>query len=185
MTIQKLSYDLQERFRQQPEDAMGLHAAVSDERHGKTYHLIVGGMVLSTGTNALAGDFASIVDDLGLMSNKETGGLQSRVATFERWFENLKPAPTVDPARLPRDVLGFILTSNGYVPPPPTRPPYVFGHLPFSGTVEAVDVFYRCEPCLDAQAEAVAYPHRPGAPGPARQRSGNPGRSAVRPGRRL
>jgi hypothetical protein len=41
--------------------------------------------------------------------------------------------------------MGFILNAPGYLPPTPMKPRYIYGHLPFTGTTQAGDVFYRCE----------------------------------------
>jgi hypothetical protein len=64
-------------------------------------------------------------------------------------------------------VLGFILNPPGYLPPSPARPASIYGHLPFTGTTQTGDVFYRCEHWLtsrrllasgDVLADTYAFP---------------------------
>jgi hypothetical protein len=42
-------------------------------------------------------------------------------------------------------VMAFTLNPVGYLPPTPARPPYIYGHLPFTGVAQQGDLFYRCE----------------------------------------
>jgi hypothetical protein len=140
----KLSDTQAEDLDERPEAAMGLHFAEADNRLG----LILSGHVL--------------------MFPYEDGNESSNYLADKLWFnrdrnmdeeaeskllKNLDHAPakvTYIPPAHPW-VLGFILSPPGYLPPPPRRPAYIYGHLPFDGTTQTRDVFYRCEHWLTSR----------------------------------
>jgi hypothetical protein len=74
---------------------------------------------------------------------------ESRVAAFGQWLKQLPLAPVLAPATSSQAWQSFaasmIPVSPGSLPPPPPRPPSVYGHLPFVAQTLADTIIYRWE----------------------------------------
>lgn len=82
----------------------------------------------------------TIAPSSATMTKKEIEDEESLIDALYDAPRNVSFSDPTDPL-----VMGFILRSYGYLPSPPPRPAYVYGHLPFSGVTQTSDVFYRCE----------------------------------------
>lgn len=145
MILLKLSETQMARFDEEPEAGMGMHFA----RVADAVGFVLGGRVLMLPRN---GEGRSQSDELcnrlwfgqgplGGSSEasiaEEEDGLISALAGAP---PNMSYVSATDPL-----VAGFILNPLGYLPPSPSRPSYIYGHLPFTGVTHAGDVFCRCE----------------------------------------
>jgi hypothetical protein len=138
MLFLKLSETQIGMFDEVPEAGMGMHFAHVDDALG----FVLGGRVLMF-PQAESHEGQSQSDALSkrLWFNAETRGRRPDIAEENTLIAALADAPlSTHPS-----VMGFILNPPGYLPPAPRRPTYIYGHLPFTGTTQAGDVFYRCE----------------------------------------
>ena len=148
MLLLQLSESQSEIFDKEPEAAMGFHFGEMDER----ICLILSGRVL-------------MVPNLEGMQQSYAASIEkSNYVADHLWFRRSEKAESDILAHLDRApqtvgylprthplVMGFILNPPGYLPPAPARPAYIYGHLPFDGTTQANDVFYRCEHWLTSR----------------------------------
>jgi hypothetical protein len=153
MLLLKLSATQIGMFDEAPEAGMGVHFARVEDGLG----IVLSGRVLML-PYAEEGEGKSQSDALSnrLWFGAETRGRrpetlaptsEAEIAEENTLIEALANAPLSTRYASATDpfVMGFILHPAGYLPPPPRRPTYTYGHLPFSGTTQAGDVFYRCE----------------------------------------
>jgi hypothetical protein len=157
MLLLKLSEIQRGSFDQSFEAGMGLHFA----RIGDELGFILSGRVLMLAeTNGREGEQESeaLANRLWFGSNVHRFGgegvaprsveaTEQEIQEEEGLIDALHGAPGNVRHVSPTDplVMGFILNPFGYLPPTPTRPGYIYGHLPFSGVTQSGDVFYRCE----------------------------------------
>jgi len=166
MMLMKLSPEQIRTFEETPEAAMGVHIA----RAGHFAGMILSGRVLAL--PSFGDDEASerLANELwfGRRAPRFRDRAEGQVEQGERQdappigrqieredelIEGLGEAPDVLRPVDPTDarIMGFILNPPGYLPPTPARPATIYGHLPFTGTIQAGDVFYRCEHWLTSR----------------------------------
>ena len=145
MILLKLSETQMASFDKEPEAGMGMHFARVDDEVG----FVLGGRVLTL--LRTDGEGRSQSDELcnrlwfgrgplGGSSEASIGEEDGLISALAGAPPNISYVSTADPL-----VADFILNSPGYLPPSPSRPSYIYGHLPFTGVTHARDVFYRCE----------------------------------------
>jgi hypothetical protein len=153
MLLLKLSVEQMGIFDEEPEAGMGLHFARIGEEVG---YILSSRVLMLPYTEQREGQSSS-----DALANRLWFGAEARTRLSERsasptgddiTTENALIAALDDAPRTMRYanahdplVLGFILNAPGYVPPTPTRPSYIYGHLPFTGVTQAGDLYYRCE----------------------------------------
>jgi hypothetical protein len=141
MGITKLTTEDSSRMDSQPELAMNIQIARSDGG----YVVVVAGRIAIEYDEAVISELARLNE---LMRPSEHG-LESYAQNLERWTNGLKSSPRLTPTPISDAlaVLGFIHLGPRFpFPPPPIRPPVVYGHLPFQGIASGADVYYRYEP---------------------------------------
>ena len=145
MILLELSETQMASFDKEPEAGMSTHFARIDEEVG----FVLGGRVLTLLHTDEEGRSQSdeLCNRLWFGRAPLGGSSEASIAEENGLISALAGAPpnisyvsTADPL-----VAGFILNSPGYLPPSPSRPSYMYGHLPFTGVTHAGDVFYRCE----------------------------------------
>jgi hypothetical protein len=137
-------YDAAE-FATAPEAAMDLHLGQSNNGE---FYLVIGcrvGLLLNESTftepeNSYLGE-----GWLGPGISAE-----ARQGAFGQWLNALPPAPplaTATPAQAWASFWGAMgpVVPIGTLPPPPPRPPSIYGHLPFKATTLQETVIYRWE----------------------------------------
>ena len=134
-------------FDKEPEAAMGLHFAHSNEK----LCLILSGRVLMFPTAHTDEKSKHVADRLWFRREAEpifTDEVESQLlAGLDPVRETLRYLPTTHNA-----VMGFILNPiTGSLPAAPPRPSHIHGHLPFDGQTQANEVFYRCEHWLTSR----------------------------------
>src|SRR6266700_2537081 len=150
MLLRRLSETQSEIFDKRPEAAMGFHFAQVDER----LCLILSGQVLMFPTTESDEKSNSFAERLWF----NPGGERLSAETETQLLAGLDPVREQITYLPPThtSVMGFILNPIGSLPAPPPRPAYVYGHLPFDGTTQANDVFYRCEHWLTSRRVLLA-----------------------------
>ena len=143
MTILRLSDAQIQHFAEIPETAMGLHVTTPIERERLVF--VLGGLVVMLPDAAAFEEISALMRQPWLQPGRDLP-FDERVRAFDVWFEHLRPAPPLSDPPPRNNVLGLIIIHPSSLPPPPPRPSSIYGHLPFSGTTEPNDVFYRCEP---------------------------------------
>lgn len=129
MPFLKLNEQQIQMFQDTPESAMDIHVV----KLADVISVVVGCTVL-------------IVADSGTFEQASAllrGNALRDIDQFEKWRHSLGNAPELEP--LSPVVARMIVNTNVYLPPSPKAPPYVYGHLPFPGSVQANDIVYRCE----------------------------------------
>jgi hypothetical protein len=151
MLFLQLSESQSKIFDKQPEAAMGFHYA---EMHNRLCLVLSGRVLMVPNLEGIQESYAASIEK----SNYVADHLWFRRDSISKKAEsnllgNLDGAPQ-NVSHLPRThplVMGFILNPPGYLPPTPARPAHIYGHLPFDGTTQANDVFYRCEHWLTSR----------------------------------
>jgi hypothetical protein len=153
MRLLRLSELQSQSFDEQPEAAMGLHFA---EAGGHLCLILSGRVLLIPGleesdekSRRVAEKSRSFADKLWF--DRETPAISPQAES--QLLMSLDPVDVEISYSPPRDlsVMGVILNPALYLPPTPPRPAYIYGHLPFDGTTQANDVFYRCEHWLTSR----------------------------------
>jgi hypothetical protein len=151
MLLLKLAATQMGVFDEAPEAGMGVHFARIDDALGL---VLSGRVLLLPNTEGREGQARSdallkrLWFDAEGRAQRAEAPMEAEIAEEENTLiEMLADAPLITRYASATDVLmmGFILNPPGYLPPAPRRPPYIYGHLPFSGVTQAGDVFYRCE----------------------------------------
>jgi hypothetical protein len=145
MLLRKLSETQSEMFDKKPEAAMSLHFAQAGER----LCLILSGRVLMFPNSE--GDEKSDKIARRLWFNRDAEPIS--VEAESHLLAGLDPVSDEISYLSPThsSVMGFILNPIGYFAPTPPRPAHIYGHLPFHGTTQAHDIFYRCEHWLTSR----------------------------------
>jgi hypothetical protein len=145
MLLRQLSEAQSRIFDEHPEAAMGVHFAQASER----LCLILSGRVLMFPTAESDEKSNRVADRLWFHRDTEPISMEAE-AQLLMSLDQVREAISYLPPNHPT-VMGFILNPIGYLPPPPPRPGYVYGHLPFDGLTQRKDVFYRCEHWLTSR----------------------------------
>ena len=153
MLLLKLSETQIRAFDEAPEAGMSMHFARVDDVLG----FVLGGRVLMlpyteerngrSESDALSNRLWLGSETLGRRREALVPTSEADVAEENALISALADAPSSTRYASVTDpfVIGFIINPFGYLPPAPRRPVYVYGHLPFTGTTQVGDVFYRCE----------------------------------------
>jgi hypothetical protein len=133
------------KFETSPEVAMDLHLGQSEKGE---FYLVIGcrvGLLLNESTFAEAESY-----HLGQAWLSPGISAEARAAAFSQWLNGLPPAPSLEtatPAQAWQSFWGAMgpVVPTGVLPPPPPRPPSIYGHLPFKATTLPETVIYRWE----------------------------------------
>ena len=155
MSLLRLSPEDVDRSVRTAELAMGLHI-VGLAKGSPQFAYVIGDIVMIIFDQSEEFDMAYLLEQPWLDTrpryygeetvSPEAGGIWDRERLFHDWLMNLALAPPIGEFFDRETVMRFGLITPGYVPPPPARPSYVYGHLPFGWRAGANDVFYRYEP---------------------------------------
>jgi hypothetical protein len=143
MGISRLSPDDIDIFLKNPE--VGMDTQVGRKNRGGEYVLIVGGRIAVTIDEAIVpqlNEYLRVTDTIFRM------GQADDLAGMERWAADLPLSSHIDPLPLNEALwaLGFIHLGPRFpLPPLPSRPSVVYGHLPFHGICSGTERFYRYE----------------------------------------
>src|SRR5229473_4340228 len=139
MRLLQLQGNDPDEFAEAPEIAMDFHLG----RSGNAFYLVVGcrvGILLNEST--FADPQSGYLSESWLSSGITA---DERKTAFEQWLSGLPEAPaltTATPAQAWQSFWGAMspVTPIGTLPPPPTRPSSIYGHLPFKATTLAETV---------------------------------------------
>jgi hypothetical protein len=145
MQLLQLQGNDQNEFGQAPEIAMDFHLGRSSNN---AFYLVVGCQVgILLNDNTFADPHSGHLSESWLNPGITT---DERGVAFEYWFSELPKAPpltTATPMQAWQSLWGAMspVTPIGTLPPPPPRPPSIYGHLPFKTTTLPGSVIYRWE----------------------------------------
>jgi hypothetical protein len=143
MTIYQLQPKQIETFAGLPEVDMGVQVAM-DETDNPL--VIACGRVAIRYNGNFEGQFESYREIVGF--RRLDFSLERYGERLETWVRTLPNCPPIMPMppTAALAILPFIhLGPRGVLPPPPWRPPFVYGHLPFHGLCSGGDFYYRYE----------------------------------------
>lgn len=143
MPLFRLSGQQTNRFSEMVEAAPGVHLAKIADADDLSF--VLGERVLLVPDETARDQVAALLKQSWLQTRDRVEH-EERAAGFDRWLSGLSQAPRLQAQSIPRSVLAFKLHPHGYLPTTLSRPALIYGHLPFSGTTGASDIFYRCEP---------------------------------------
>jgi len=155
MILFKLSESQMRTFDEKPEAGMGVQFA----RVGPRFGFVLSGRVLMSPYAETRDDRTeAVINYLWFGPERLQRSLEATTAQEDRLINELADAPSDISCVSASDplLMGFILNVPGYLPPSPSRPSYIYGHLPFTGVAQPGDVFYRCEHW--ATSRRVRYP---------------------------
>lgn len=160
MRVFRLSEGQRQEFAHAGEARMGIHVSFD----GPFPALVVANQVLMSINDEFDAQgirHRSAYDAFGMynehhMSFRAKGSIirdRSPTENFQYWLDSLPEAPkgvhaTVEDSDryFVEAAMAFMVTGSTWpLPNPPTRPSYVYGHLPFLGVCTEGDVFYRFE----------------------------------------
>jgi hypothetical protein len=144
VTLLRLNKPQIDHFSEMPETAMGLHVTSSAGERERLV-LVLGGVVAMVPDAAAFEEIAELMRQPWLQARRHMP-FGERIRAFDAWFEHLDAAPSLSDPPPRSNVSGLIIVYPSTLPSPPPPPLSIYGHLPFSGTTEPNDVFYRCEP---------------------------------------
>jgi hypothetical protein len=164
MAIFRLSPDLVKEFAFKPEVGMSTQVGTVVDR----IFIVASGRLAIQYDDNLQGELESF-EWLVARSHGERPNIAS--VQMDSWLGSLTRIDTLNPMDVKDayQMLAFIPLGPRYVPPPPKRPMYIYGHLPFHGICDGSDVFYRYEQFstslrVDVTANQVTKPDTYAAP---------------------
>jgi hypothetical protein len=144
MTIYRLTSEQVDQFANEPEVVMGVHIGI--EADG-TFVVVEGSRIAVRYSDDLEIQL-NIFQEIVGVGRSAGHSLEEYGHRLEAWVANLPPCPPIRSMQTSAAwaVLPFVhLGPRGALAPPPHRPSYVYGHLPFKGLCGGKDIFYRYE----------------------------------------
>ena len=140
MAVFRLSPDLVDEFASKPEVGMSTQVGTVGDR----FFIVASGRLAIQYDDNLQGELESF-EQLVTHNRRERPGVAS--VQMNSWLNSLTRIDTLNPMNVndAYQTLAFIPLGPRYVPSPPKRPSYIYGHLPFHGICDGSDIFYRYE----------------------------------------
>ncbi len=141
MALRKLTEDGEERFSTIPEFAMGIQYSVLKG----DLVAIVGGQIVVT-TADISGLYESVLDLPFYQRDLNFPDARTRFTNWKEGLDEVEDVEAVHPVFGKPNLIGFIMTPTVISPAHPGTPQPPYGHLPFTGSTQPGDTYYRCEP---------------------------------------
>lgn len=146
MPLKRLNQRDVKRFSDYEEAAMGLQVVRLPEESG-WFGYVIGDLVFMTIDRTSVEQLSGLLSEPWMRGADFPDGVGiPHQRAFEDWLASLPEAASPDDPVPRSELLAFGLIVPRYLPPAPSRPASVYGHLPFGWRCGSNDVFYRCEP---------------------------------------
>jgi hypothetical protein len=144
MQLLRLRQSDQDKFDEITEVAMDVHFAQSSGQ----FYLVIGSRVsIVLNEKTFTEPRVDVIEEPWMSRGTAS---RERTGAFEKWLARLNEAPVLAAATPVEAWLSFWnafspVTPNFPLPPPPPRPSWIYGHLPFSTSTYPETIIYRWE----------------------------------------